>query len=698
MKARALLLLVLGFGLAGPARGQDLGDLSGSVDVSHVQAEVDGRDDETWRQIYTLNWTKQATDYIDMRAALRYYDFDLDSADQAFGTFQEEIQPSAELAWNHPWFRFTANGSRRVSRSPAIADKLINNSLLLNWQSAWMDTPILGVRYEHTDVRETGTGATRDVRDRRLIASVDYEREHESFDYRFTRSWTDNVIRGLKSTENQQRFRYLGSYRFGTSRQYQLATQYRYNRSDRNSEVGTGQRFLEKVEPTAGLAEIDPTPEQGPLAVVPGLIDGNTLAPVAPPVSIGAGDLDRNVGVDLGVRRDRIAAVYVYTDRLSAATVQWRVWVSDDNLNWDTSPVLFLDVRFNPTLSRYEIEFNELRARYVKVVNGGVNSVVDVQVTEVEVFESLPVTEEVERDASSHLADARLVWNLNPRWQATVDGLVRLDPPSGTLGQQLDYSYGLRARYQPHVGLAHIWRWSQAWREFEDETRNIRDDTAGYTFQYDPLPTVGTTVSASFRQSFEDQQLSLRSASGLFGVSALPLRTIRTSAEFGVSRVDQPSVGYLTDTWNTRWSLDTEITRQLRALVTWLHQESRDDGSDGIRVQRRVSFTGELQVTSAIFGRASVSLSDDRNFYRTQDYLLSWRLFDRLLLTGQARLDEGSAGYDTRRYSVNGYLDLFDRFLLFRNVTVYLQFSDLDQSEGGGSHIVSWQQGLRAAF
>ena len=44
------------------------------------------------------------------------------------------------------------------------------------------------------------------------------------------------------------------------------------------------------------------------------------------------------------------------------------------------------------------------------------------------------------------------------------------------------------------------------------------------------------------------------------------------------------------------------------------------------------------------------------------------------------------------------HLDLFDRFLIFRNVTVYARLSDVDQRASGGSRILSWQQGLRANF
>ena len=147
----------------------------------------------------------------------------------------------------------------------------------------------------------------------------------------------------------------------------------------------------------------------------------------------------------------------------------------------------------------------------------------------------------------------------------------------------------------------------------------------------------------------------------------------------------------------TRLTVDTEVTRSLRALVTWSHRESLSDSDDELRILQQLSFSGELQVTSTVFARALITVSDGDAFAQSEDYLLSWRLFARLQLTGQYNSDVGDT-FNSRRYSVDGTLDLFDRLFGFRNVTVYVRFSDVDQGVSRGSHILSWQQGLRATF
>ena len=74
-----------------------IGELAGNLDLAHVDA-------------YLINFYRAVTQAIDLRAGLRYFNFDLESAEQ-FGSFQEEIQPNLEVLWTHPWFRFTGTGN-----------------------------------------------------------------------------------------------------------------------------------------------------------------------------------------------------------------------------------------------------------------------------------------------------------------------------------------------------------------------------------------------------------------------------------------------------------------------------------------------------------------------------------------------------------------------------------------------------------
>ena len=477
-----------------------------------------------------------------------------------------------------------------------------------------------------------------------------------------------------------------------------MDTQYRYERSDRVAEVLTGQRFLERVPPSQGLGAIDPTPDQGPLPPVAGLIDGNTVTPVVPPLSIGAGDTDRNIGVDLGVRRDALAAIYIYTDRISSATVQWTVWLSDDNLTWSDAETQGARSTFDPSLLRYEIEFTEVAARFIKVVNSGTNAIPGVMVTEMVVFESVPVKNGEEIDSSSHIADLRLGWDINPQWNTALELSGRIEPSSGSVSQRKSYDYNLRTQYHRGFRSSHTLVFGQSWQEQQDESRDLREDSAAYTFAYDPLAALGTSTSMSFRNSAEGGLTSLRSLSARTGATASPWRSVRTSAEVGVSAVDQPIVAYETESWNTRVTLDAEITRWARSWISWLHQESRGGPEETLRVLRRLSFSLDLRLSRAITGRAEIDLTDDRQFQSSQIYVLSWRSADRLVLSVQYRGDQRQGGAKSRQVYFDAHLVAFKRLIGLRNVTAYVQFSDLEQESSGVSSIISWQQGLRASF
>jgi hypothetical protein len=372
--------------------------------------------------------------------------------------------------------------------------------------------------------------------------------------------------------------------------------------------------------------------------------------------------------------------------------------VSQDNLVWDDSVVSFVTVQFNPAASRYEIEFAPVSTRYIKVVNSGVNSVPGVNVTEIEAFEARDQIGEISESRSSHYADARIGWQVNRRWFASLDMSGRIEPHTGSVSQRLDYDYSLRARYQPTRTLAHTFTWSQSWQQFEGTTSDLRSDGATYSLLYDPLPTLGGSFSAALRQNTEAGEASLRSASGTFAANATPWPAVRASADLGASRVDQPRVDYLVDSWNFRFSLESDITRSLRASVAWRHQESWAGDDREHRVLRGLALSGELQFTNTVFGRASVIFNDDRTFSRSENYLLSWWLLARLAITGQYNSDQTEGSFGSERWSVGASLDAFDRLFGLRNVTIYVQFSDVNQETDLGSNILSWQQGVRATF
>ncbi|HKK72428.1 MAG TPA: discoidin domain-containing protein, partial [Candidatus Krumholzibacteria bacterium] len=454
----ALLVMAL----AAPAWAQPA-EVNGSIDVSAVQAEVDGEERNTLQQRYSINLARDLTSTLRARASFRYFDFDIDGAEQ-FGAFREEIQPSAELAWRTEWFRSSVTALRRSIRSSATSGRLVTENVVADWRSAIDGWPMLTLRYDWQKIsEEDGGDDARDTRDRRFLARLNVDRENEIIEYGFTRRWTENLIRGLESRENSHQFRFLGSHSLAGERRLRLDTQYLFTYRDRVDEVRTGTVLLEQVTTGQSLFAIDPSPELGTLQPVPGLADGNTGTATVPGIEIGTGSIDRNIGTDLGFEREAVSAMYVYVDRFSSATVDWSVYVSDDGIEWNEVTDTPIET-FNTALLRYEIEFMPVSTRYLKVVNGGTNDAPVVFVTEIEVYEALQETGEVSREATTHLANTTLSWRATESLDVTLDASARLEPAQGTVGDREGYDYAARARWQMVDDLQWSGRWEQAWQ------------------------------------------------------------------------------------------------------------------------------------------------------------------------------------------------------------------------------------------
>jgi hypothetical protein len=682
----ALLALTL---VTGPARADFGSAIDGVIDVSAVQAEVDDEQRNTVRQRYTVNFAKVFTDYIDARTTFRYFRFDIDEA-AAFGSNREELQPSASLAWRHPWFTLSSTGSRRIARLSTIDGDLTTDNLLVDWRTVDPDLPMFNVRYDWRALEDTSDSTARDARDQQLLASVHWNRIRETYYYGFTRRWNENLIRNLDGRENSHVFRYLGTHYLDDLENVLLSSRYLYSRSDRTDEVRTGGAILEALPAGQGLFTVSSAPLAVTLDPVPGLVDGNTGTPTDPPVQIGAGSVDRNVGLDLGFSR-RIDGLFVFTDRSSSGSLSWAVYTSEDNVNWRLHEAM-PQVRFDTILQRYEIAFPNVETRYVKAVNGGVNQFADVLVTEVQAFEAIQATGDVDRTASSHLVDLNLRWEATRRLDLQFGASARRQPAQGTLSSRNNYDLSAIVRHRTHEDVIQQLRWEETWQDFERSRGDLRNDVLSYTFLYDPLPTLSASTSASARLSSERGRREQENFNWLIEGNASPWRSLTVSTEGGLSRINQLESGLQTDSWTLRSVVDASITKSLNVLFNWSHQQIDSQPDDRLTVRRGYGSAVDLRLTSALFARASLSWVDDTAFSRVQDYLVSWTLGPRLILTGQANINDAAGDFRTMRWSANASVDLGS------SATAYLTYLDSDLSESGGQRTVSWQQGIRVGF
>lgn len=159
------------------------------------------------------------------------------------------------------------------------------------------------------------------------------------------------------------------------------------------------------VIPSGGVSSLSDTPVTARLSPNPLLVDSNLTAAAGinlglPPV--GADAQARNIGLDF-LNPTEINRLLVWIDRELPReivdTFSWDVYSSPDNLLW-TREATVPTARFGPFENRFQIDFQSITARYLKVVVRPLSGAIpeasrypDIFVTEVQAFLTRPAGE-----------------------------------------------------------------------------------------------------------------------------------------------------------------------------------------------------------------------------------------------------------------------------------------------------------------
>jgi hypothetical protein len=84
--------------------GQGIGELSGSLDVSRVDAEVDGDPQDTIRQLYIASFSRNLTSAMNFRIGLRYFSFDLEELSGGNPTHRGARLDASLVQIQRDWF------------------------------------------------------------------------------------------------------------------------------------------------------------------------------------------------------------------------------------------------------------------------------------------------------------------------------------------------------------------------------------------------------------------------------------------------------------------------------------------------------------------------------------------------------------------------------------------------------------------
>jgi len=391
--------------------------ITGHADVTAVQSETASVTQETLRQDFSANWSRNLLPYLSLRSSVRYYKFDL-VEEQAASAWREEFQPSGQLDWAPAWFQLSASALRRSAKARISSSNLVTENTQVSFRTRDLRYPLLTLRLDWQHIFDTDALDDREMRDRRLLAGLDHDFRTSSVGYRYTDRRNSNVISSLESNERSHLLRWSTSRPELLGGRLMLASNYSYTHSQRTDETAGDAGLLENIDIQTGLYALDSTPDFGALITIPALTDGDTDSPTDPIIDIGGALTGRNIGADLGFERP-VSALYIYTDRSAGDGPVWQIYASNDNLDWrlvSASP----GSTFNPALNRYELLFDSVETRYIKAVKGGVGDIDPVHVTEIEAFQSLDTGTKSTRTRETHIADMRVNLALGERAETSL--------------------------------------------------------------------------------------------------------------------------------------------------------------------------------------------------------------------------------------------------------------------------------------
>jgi hypothetical protein len=285
-----------------------------------------------------------------------------------------QLRPYINLTLSNPLYSAGIGYSRRhetvkTSDSPGVTTVNEDYNAILGWRPEGL--PTIDVRLTRNNLFDEKR-SIQDITTDSALLSARYA--YKGLDVRY-----DGTYHGIKDKVNEvdtQQFIHAGMVTYSNlffDKRVSLNTSYNITHEETETKAsGKGGEVTFQIFPFAGLSLIDDTVNPITLDFNPALIDGNLTASsginigVPPPL----GDSRRRqIGLDL-LNVTEINQILVWVDRDLppgiASKFSWELFISSDNLNWVSRPPP--SVTFGPFQNRFEINFLNVNARYIKVV------------------------------------------------------------------------------------------------------------------------------------------------------------------------------------------------------------------------------------------------------------------------------------------------------------------------------------------
>jgi hypothetical protein len=568
-------------------------------------------------------------------------------------TVNTQLKPYATLTLTDPLYNagvgyYLRDQTLDVSRTRTIGATKEDYQAIFGWRP--LDLPTIDATYTRSNLYG---------KDRSLLNSTqDLVSLNSQYQYRGLGLWyygtfndTKNKALGIeaKDVSHNGRGTYSGSFLDGratVSASYNVI----YNEVTTSSDVlGTGTVSI-RVVPFSGLSTVTEAVTVGVLSPNPALIDSNLVAGSG--INIGlpplGGNTDsRNTGLDfLTVTEVNSLQVWVSRDLPVdiSSTFSWDIYTSTDNLTWSFHQTVS-PAPFGPFDNRFQIDFTNVRTRYVKVVVKplrqtviGASGFPDIFVTELQAFIKKPasVAKEQKFSSTTQVSNSAFQYRILNHPLLYYDASYYFTKGDTSTQENSTLSNGLSASHQFNriiSGTARVAR--------EDGTEHDQSRTAyiyNASIKAVPLRTLTNTLAFSgkdetiARDKSTNRSLFLNTTAQLYEGVSLNLNG-------GLSRS--------TDLDGTRTDLTTLTV--------------------GADVVPNPTMTWSFYYTYMNTDQTRVALPDISNVTRSTTATLSFNPFRTLYLFGSIQLLDGTGQGNriVQNYALN-WAPFPDGFLLFR--------------------------------
>jgi hypothetical protein len=376
-----VLLALLLFGT--PLRAQEVDgfvELTGSRSSQETQITGDAArdvDSSGFFQRYSANarWLLYPNFSFSIGALYERDDSLDDSSSASLDVTRETLRPYISFRLGTEMFSADAGFYRLQDRvdAGAVATRVTRDTInaTLNWRPAGL--PWWTLYLVRNDLYDRGR-RTLDTKDAIAELSMRWQAiEQLHVQYRGSIQTSDNDIEDVEF----RLFSQTGRLTYGDAfweRRVLVSAEYNVNYQKRKilSTGVDGGEALVPVFPAAGLSVNDDFPADVILAPNPALTDGNRTTSAGINLGLpppGGDDTLRNIGLDLTVPSN-VDTLRVWVDQTLPVEVSssfvWQVYSSADNEQWVLEGTA--SATFTPLDTRFDLLFDDVEARYLKVV------------------------------------------------------------------------------------------------------------------------------------------------------------------------------------------------------------------------------------------------------------------------------------------------------------------------------------------